>query len=131
MLQPHGSLTCLCAAEGGDQKYVTGIYAGCVLTKRCFELQGVRADNAAIAMDQPPVSGYNVKTTMRAVLRALRHLHTLRGFEMSSATWTGLRYYVFNILNKKVRFVVMTASVQGSSCVVRHALLSQVLVTFG
>ena len=66
-------------------------------------LQGVRSDNAAIGLDQPPVVGYNVQNTMRGILRALRHLHMLRGFDMADSTYSALKHYVFTILNKKLR----------------------------
>ena len=65
--------------------------------------QGRRSDMAKIGgPEDGPVVGYKVGTTMYAVVRCLRHAHTLRGLVMKDSTFLELRKYVFGVLAKKV-----------------------------
>jgi hypothetical protein len=48
------------------------------------------------------VVGFNIPMQMPGILRALRDLHTLRGFEMSPAVEAELEYYVMTVLRRKV-----------------------------
>jgi hypothetical protein len=92
-------------------------------------VKGRRADMANIGgPEDGPVVGFKVATTMHAVVRCLRHAHTLRGLVMSDSTYVALRKYVFGVLAKKV---CCACSKAGSGVWLRAVIIRSLNSTWG
>lgn len=61
----------------------------------------LRGDTNNVPLDHLRAYGYNVQTTMADAVRGLRHLHELRGFEMTKGVKRNLERFITK-LDRKV-----------------------------